>query len=433
MFLGAGNIIFPPFAGVEAGSSWLVVALGFLITAAGLPLLGTLAVARLDGNANRLCERAWPWMSKLLNISIIIMIGPLFAIPRTAATTYEMSLLPFLPESLPRPLLFIAASLLFFLLAWLLSLSEGRVMDTIGGILSPLLILFLFITIALSVFRPIGSPVPTQLSGNHFYYGFSSGYQTMDGIGSLVLSSAVATLLLRKGYSKREAGRMMLPMALISGLLLAVVYLGYVWIGASGGQALQGLPSRTAMLGEAAFLLAGPFGRILLAAIIFFACLTTASGLIVTFASYFYRLFKGRIKYRALVTLCTLVSFGISLVGVEGIIKLAAPVLALIYPVCIVLIVLNLLSRFIRRDRAFQGALIGTLLVSPLMLFSAIPATKALADSLIRYLPLGSAGFGYLLPAALGYLIGHFSRPRRRLHPVHTLGPEPKDKRARAA
>lgn len=433
MFLGAGNIIFPPFAGVQAGSKWLVVALGFLITAAGLPLLGTFAVARLDGNSNRLCDRAWPVMGKVLNITIIIMIGPLFAIPRTAATTFEMSVLPFLPEAWPKPLLFIACSALFFLVTLALSLSEGKVMDTIGGILSPLLILFLFVTIALSILKPVGAPMETALEGSHFYYGFSSGYQTMDGIGSLVLSGTVASLLLRKGYSKQEAGRMMLPTALISGVLLAAVYLGYVWIGASAGSQLQGLSSRTAMLGQAAYLLAGPYGQMLLAAIILFACLTTSSGLVVTFANYFHGLLKGRVSYRALVILCTLVSFGISLIGVEGIISLAAPVLALIYPVCIMLILLNLLSRFIKRDGAIRGALIGTLSVMPLMLLCSIPATKALGDRLMGYLPLGDAGFGYLLPAALGFVIGHFTAPRNRLHPVHSLEPKQKGKQAEAA
>ena len=32
LFLGAGNVIFPPMAGYQAGSHWLAAALGFIVT-----------------------------------------------------------------------------------------------------------------------------------------------------------------------------------------------------------------------------------------------------------------------------------------------------------------------------------------------------------------------------------------------------------------
>lgn len=416
MFLGAGNVIFPPYVGAMAGEKWPVAALGFIMTAAGLPLMGTLAVARLEGAPDKLCARAWPGMGVALNILILVMIGPLFAIPRTAATTCEMSVLPFLPQGISARTVYIAVSAVFFAATYLLSVAESKVMDAIGGVLSPLLVLFLLLSIMLSVARPIGVPGANTVEGSLFYYGFSSGYQTMDGIGSLVMSGAIAAFLAQKGYS-REEGRNMLPRAaFIAAVMLGLVYAGYLWIGASGSEPLRGLSSRTAMLSRASLLLSGRFGQVLLALIILFACLTTSSGLTVTFAQYFSSLCKGRVRYRTLCAGVTAFSFAVSLMGVEGIIALAGPVLEAIYPLCIVLTALNLLGSRVRRDSAFRGALVGTLAVCAVLALQAVPFAAPYSKAIIERLPLGKSGFGYVLPALIGYAAGHIwgGRIRRR-------------------
>lgn len=406
MFLGAGNVIFPPYVGVMAGGKWMLAALGFILTAAGLPLLGTLAIARLGGAPDKLCARAWPKMSVVLNILILVMIGPLFAIPRTAATTTEMSVLPFLPAGTDVKTVCALVSIVFFALTYMLSISESRVMDAIGGVLSPLLVLFLILSIGLSIFKPTGTPVENTVQGSLFYYGFSSGYQTMDGIGSLVMSGTIAAFIAQKGYSEKEGRSMLLRSAIIAAALLGSVYAGYTWIGASGSASLRAFTSRTAMLSHASLMLSGRYGQILLALIIFFACLTTASGLTVTFAQYFSHLTKGRVSYKLLCALVVAVSFGISLIGVEGIISLSVPVLEVIYPLCIVLIALNLMGKYIKSDSAFRGAVVGTLLVCAVLAMRAIAPLKPLGDRIMAMLPLGSSGFGYVVPALVGFMVG---------------------------
>lgn len=402
MFLGAGNIIFPPYTGVHAGTRWLAAASGFVLTGAGLPILGAIAVARAGGDSNQLARRFNLTFGKILNMLILIMIGPLFAIPRTAATTCEMSVLPFLPEGSSFSLVFAITSGAFFLLSFLLSVSEGKVLDTMGGILTPIMILALVLMAALSVVRPIGSPVAGKLEESAFYYGFTSGYQTMDGIGSMVVSASIAMLLAKKGYKGKEKNRVLLLAALIAGLLLGLVYFAYTWIGASGSAFLQGFTDRTAMLTTAAKQLAGVFGQAVLGVIIFFACLTTASGLTVTFSQYVSKLTRGRVPYPVLVGFVSVFSFAISLVGVERIIALAAPVLEIIYPVCIVLILLNLLDRLIKSDAIFQGAMLGAILFSLLVFLKIIPGAKDTVEHIIHRIPLGQVGFGYLTTAAAG-------------------------------
>lgn len=407
MFLGAGNIIFPPYTGVHAGSSWVAAAFGFVITGAGLPILGAVAVAKVGGDSNELSRRFSITFGKVLNLLILIMIGPLFAIPRTAATTTEMSVLPFLPQGTSITIAFAVTSAIFFLLSYLLSISEGKVLDTMGGLLTPVMIVALTLLAILSFVNPIGTPVESTITEAPFYYGFTSGYQTMDGIGSLVISASIAMLLAKKGYEGKEKHRILLIAALIAGVLLGLVYFAYTWIGASGSSFLQGISDRTVMLTTAANRLAGVFGQAVLGIIIFFACLTTASGLTVTFAQYINKLTNNRLPYKVLVALVTVFSFAISQIGVEGIISLAAPVLEVIYPICIVLILLNLFDRFIKSDAFYRGAMLGTIVFSIFLLLKYIPGLADFANNVIKWIPLGGKGFGYMTTAVAGAIIAY--------------------------
>ncbi len=406
MFLGAGNVIFPPYVGVQTGSNWGLTSIGFLITGAGLPLLGTLAVSKVGGNSNHLCNRAWPKLSKILNVVILLMVGPLFAIPRTAATTTEMSIMPFMPEGINYQLVFTIVSAAFFLLTYLLTRSSSKGLDKLGSILSPLLIVFLFITIIISIVKPIGTPVPSKITSDLFSYGVKSGYQTMDGIGSIVLGGAVAFYISNKGYDQKQMMKIMPKSALIAGALLGSVYLGYVWIGASGTSQLVSFTDRTVLLSHASFLLAGHFGKILLALIIFFACLTTSAGLVITFSEYFAELCKHKISVKTWGIISILFSFFISLIGVEGIISLSVPVLEIIYPLVVVLILLNISSDWIPTDMAFKGTLIGVLFMLPFYTLLHIPSTAAFAADFLVSLPLGYLGFAYIPVALLGFVIG---------------------------
>ena len=89
MFFGAGNLIFPPFLGFEAGTKTLAAFIGFVITAVVFPVLGVVAAARVGG-IDKLCEKIHPLFGRIFTLIIYICIGPLLAIPRTAGTSYAM-------------------------------------------------------------------------------------------------------------------------------------------------------------------------------------------------------------------------------------------------------------------------------------------------------------------------------------------------------
>ena len=87
MFFGAGNVIFPPYIGIMTGSDWFMALLGFTITGMGMPLLGLLATFRAGGDVDRFAGKVSMPFAKVFNFAILLCIGPMFAIPRTAATT----------------------------------------------------------------------------------------------------------------------------------------------------------------------------------------------------------------------------------------------------------------------------------------------------------------------------------------------------------
>lgn len=57
LFVGAGNIIFPPIVGLQSGPHVWLAALGFLITAVGLPVITVIALAKVGGSVDALSPR----------------------------------------------------------------------------------------------------------------------------------------------------------------------------------------------------------------------------------------------------------------------------------------------------------------------------------------------------------------------------------------
>ena len=404
MFVGAGNIIFPFYIGAVDGQSLLTGLLGFCITGIGLPVLGVMALSKAGGTSDSLSQKISPLFAKVLNVTIILIIGPLFAIPRTAATTVELAILPYFQNSYDTRTLLIVGSLIFFIICLYFILSPKTVVDRLGTILSPLLIIFLLTLIFISLFRSVGNTTPTELS-NPFSHGFIAGYQTMDTLAAIIFGSTIYQAIKAKGYDQKHTNKLMPLIAAFAGICIAVLYAGLCHIGAQGSDVLRPIEEKTALTVMAVQTLSGGFGQLILSFIIFFACMTTAIGLIVTASNYFYNLFGKRISYRNWAIIITVISYFISIIGVEGILLIAAPVLELIYPIAIVLILLNLLGKTWQVRKIYIFTLV---VVTPFAIINALAAiapTKDLAVTILDYLPLGSEGLVYLLPALIAAVI----------------------------
>ena len=132
MFFGAGNLIFPPFLGQNAGDHTVGAFLGFLITAVVLPVLGVVVVAKFDG-LDRLASKVGKRFAFVFTILIYLSIGPGLGIPRAASVPFEMAVAPYLPAGAPVKLWMLAYSFVFFLIVLWLCLTPQKLVERVLG------------------------------------------------------------------------------------------------------------------------------------------------------------------------------------------------------------------------------------------------------------------------------------------------------------
>lgn len=406
IFFGAGNLIFPPYLGVMSGDRWYQSMIGFLLTDPVLPIIGVLVTMRLGGRADDLGKRVSPKFAKLLGTLAILFIGPLFAVPRTGATTHEIFTQPLFGDSVS----IIITAIIFFALTWWLAINPSKVIDYVGNILTPILLVILAVIVVMSIVSPPGPMMTTDETGL-FTYGFKEGYQTMDGLGAALMAGLVITDLVRRGYEDEEtrlkAGT---GVGIVAFVLLAFVYGGLTYAGATVGSYFTTDTPRTDILIGMTTLLMGNFGRLAMGIAVASACLTTSTGLVSTCGNYFETITDGKLTYKTVVTVAVVVAFIISLLGVDAIINIAVPVLTAIYPVVIVLILMSIFDKKIKHDWTYMGAVIGAFITSlseGLGLFGEMVGIKALTSlsGIVKILPLGEAGFGWIFPSVMGVMI----------------------------
>ena len=408
MFFGAGNLIFPPYMGFLSGSMWRVALLGFLITGIGMPLMGIIAAARAGGTIEHLAGRLGPRFSRALSIIVILAIGPLLAIPRTAATTFEMGVRPNLPWVSPA-----VASIVFFLITLFFAFNESKVIDKIGKILTPFLVVILAWIILKGILYPLG-PTPVENLPHPFASGFREGYQTMDAIASIVFAEIVIATLIFKGYKKISDQVKMTSMAgVIAASGLGLVYGGLMYLGATSRTLFAPDIERTTLLINIAQGILGSAGKVALGLAVSLACLTTSIGLTATVADYFSTLSKGKLKYKTLCVATVIFSGVFATVGVTKIVQIAIPLLVMVYPVAIILIILTIIGRKTIHRAIYMGAVVGALAVSVFDALTSAGLPIEAINNLISYIPLAKAGFPWILPAVAGGIYGAISIKRK--------------------
>jgi len=409
MFFGAGNLIFPPYMGFLSGSTWYVALIGFLITGIGMPLMGIIASAKSGGTVEHLAGRVGPRFARILSIVIILAIGPLLAIPRTAAVTYEMGILPNLPW-ISRAV----GSLIFFSITFFFALNQSKVVDKIGKILTPFLLVTLVFIIFKGIFFPIAAPTQGSLS-NPFSSAFREGYQTMDAMASIVFAEIIIAALIFKGY---KIVKDQVKMASLAGVIaasgLGFVYGGLMYLGATSRSLFAADIERTALLINIVYEILGNTGKVALGLAVSLACLTTSIGLTATVGDYFSSITKGKLKYKVICVVTVLFSGVFATVGVNKIVQIAVPFLVMVYPVAIILILLTIFGGKKIHRKVYTGAVIGALAVSVFDALTNAGLPIVFANDLISYIPLAEDGFPWIIPAFLGALIGLAAAYRSR-------------------
>lgn len=391
MFFGAGNVVFPPYLGMESGPQWLLGFSAYFIADIGLALLGVFALLRV-GSSEAVTLRLGKIPAELLMCAIILCIGPMVAIPRTSATTFEMAIAPNIPGV--SPVLF---SVLFFALILALCIKESAVVDIVGKVLTPLLLVGLFAIIIKGIVTPLGEIAALPQIANAAVTGIKAGYQTMDALAALPFGIIVLQSVTAKGYdSGKKQFRVVGGAAVLAGVLLLCVYMGLAYLGATVSSQYTSDIGRAQLIMALVEALMGKVGVILFGVVVGLACVTTAIALTSSAAAYFAELCRGKVSYKVFVIAICVFSAVVSNLGLDRIVAVAAPVLDVIYPPTLVLIFISLLAPRLP-DRVSRGAAIGALLTSVLCALNA----NGIHIPFMANLPLYDLGLSWLLPAVI--------------------------------
>ncbi|MDU1316364.1 branched-chain amino acid transport system II carrier protein [Anaerococcus hydrogenalis] len=338
MFFGAGNLIFPPMLGYIYGDKWLLASIAFTIVGVGLTLIAVISMAKRKGNIFTFTSLAGDKLSKTIILIIALCIGPLGAIPRTAATSFEMV------ESAGFNINILVFTLIFFALSLFLSLSKNSVVDLIGKFLTPLLLISLLIMIIVGMLNPIGDTKNVDMAlKTIFSNSMLEGYNTMDTLAALAFTPIIVESIIKKGY-KNDLLKKTIEASLIAVIGLAFVYISLTFLGSSASKSID-TDSRVTLLNFISSSILGNKGKFVLLLAIIMACFTTSIGLISSISNIFVEFSKNKLKYKPVAWVIAIVSLLLSVLGVESIVRLTGPFLQFVYPLAILLVMFNLIGK----------------------------------------------------------------------------------------
>jgi branched-chain amino acid:cation transporter, LIVCS family len=411
LFFGAGNLIFPVMLGQSAGTNIWSANAGFIVTGVGLPLLGIIAVG-ISGKSDvqSLASRVHPIFGIIFTVVLYLAIGPLFAIPRVGTVSFEIGFKPYIPEDYTVMGLLIY-TIIFFGLTVFLSLKSSKIVDIVGKLLTPVLLLIIAILIITAFYNPLGQfQSPTEhYMNNAFFKGFQEGYLTMDALAAFVFGIIIINAVKEKGASSKKEILMAVSKAgVLAAAILGAIYASLSFIGASSVDRLGLLDNGGAVLSSVSNYYFGSYGSVLLSLIVSGACLTTSIGLVTSCGSYFSKMMPS-ISYKTFVIIFSVFSAVLANYGLSELIAISVPVLVTIYPLTICLIALTFLHPLFKGEKeVYQGSMSFTLVVA---LFDGLNAAgiaiAPINDLFTKILPLYEVGLGWIVPAIVGGICGY--------------------------
>ncbi|MGX7414532.1 branched-chain amino acid transport system II carrier protein [Aerococcus christensenii] len=404
MFFGSGNVLFPPYLGMIAGKQWLPASLAYLISDILMAMLAIIVMVKSDGRLSAITGRIGEKASHFLNLVVMLCICPLFVVPRSSAATFDVIAPLFgLSNSKISVLIFTA---IFFILVYYLTAVPSKVMSIIGNILTPILLISIAVLVVKGVFTPAGELAATPHAESVIQEGIITGYHSMDLFGSLNLGLVIIATAYSRGYrQKEEMIEVVKKSTIICAALLVLITFGLAYLGSTSSQIFDQSASQSTLIYKISTLLFGQIGGTIVALTVGLACFTTASGLIAGTANYFEEVLPVKMSYKRLVFYACLLSGIIANFGFDMLVKLTVPVLTVTFPVTIVLTILSLFGNRIKKDSVFKGAALGTLIGTILTVLSEQFHVDFVIDA---YLPFFEQGFGWLLLAVIGIVIGYF-------------------------
>ncbi|CAA0108569.1 Branched-chain amino acid transport system 2 carrier protein [BD1-7 clade bacterium] len=414
-FLGAGNLIFPAWAGYQAGSNLWWSYLGYVLTDVGLSLFAIVAIARA-GSPDALTEALPAGLGTLFWVIVYIVIGPAFAIPRTGVVAYDVGVAPWLGSH--SPVYQGIHSVIFFAIVLWLCLFPGRLVTVIGKVLLPVLAVTLMSIYLAMIVEPSAAHFTPATGGNWASQpvseGVLQGYLTMDTFGAMAFGIAIITALKTYGIEDRKRlVRYTLVSSMIAGVGLCAVYAGLFYLGALGRFHLDHAAGGGQILTVMVYQLLGNWGQAALSIIIILACLTTAVGVGTSCGEYFAQRWP-KIPYRLWVSSICALSAIVANVGLQTLITLSVPIVITLYPLAIVMVFAQLMPRGFWQIS--PGLL--RLTLSVVLCFSVLDGIKSsgVVGDLhnLNWIPLFDSSLAWLLPAMVCIVCGWTYQSVRR-------------------
>ncbi|WP_032511471.1 branched-chain amino acid transport system II carrier protein [Streptococcus suis] len=417
MFFGAGNLIFPPALGVLSGENFWPAILGFVVSGVGIAVIA-LIVGTLNpkGYVHEISRKISPAFATIYLVALYLAIGPFFAIPRTATTSFEIGIAPLLGDANLGLWLF-GFTALYFVAAYLIALNPSQILNSIGRILTPVFAILIVILVVLGIVK-YGStnPLPAAdaySAGRAFGTGFIEGYNTLDALASIAFSVVAVNTLKQLGFSsKKEYVSTIWSVGFVVALAFSALYVGLAFLGNHFPVPADVLASKEIhkgvyVLSQATQAIFGPSAQIFLAAMVIVTCFTTTVGLIVSSGEFFAERFS-RFNYKVYATLFTLIGFGIANLGLSKIIAFSIPVLLILYPITICIILITIVNKFVPLSTYGMQLTVG--------LVTALSLTEVLASQFgwtavtvaLYKLPLAGQSLAWLLPALIGIVLSMF-------------------------
>lgn len=397
LFFGAGNLILPPSLGASSGADWWIVVLGFVLTAVTIPILAIFAHAKLQGTLYDFGKKVSPIFSTIYCL-LIYIIAIAIPSPRTAAVTHEITVQPFFDV---KPIL---TSILYFVLVFIFAINRSKVIGLIGKFLTPIIVVILLIVIGIALFTAPETVNPSTFK-TPFVDGILEGYQTFDAIGGVVVGAVIIISLNYSTHTTFTAKRKLIRKAgFIAGIGLLLIYGGLILSGSLFSTTFVKEASRTEILASLSTQTLGNLGTTFLSVLVALACFTTAVGIVTGTADYIKGICKDSKKaYIITAAIAAIIGIIVGSYQVDFIITLAVPALMFLYPITIVLILLNIVPDKYASKTVFRGVVLVTFIFSiPDFLGFIIPRENLVGIK--NLIPLANASLGWVIPAILVFL-----------------------------
>ena len=411
LFLGAGNMIFPPLMAYQAGEYWLTAMAGFLFTGVGVPALILIVFGTL-GRAEQLTSLLPKWIDRSFWTLILLCIGPGLAMPRATNVAYELGIRPFIDH----PMILFIFSLVFCLCAIILTLRPGCIVDVLGKVITPALVAMLACLALGAVISPLGdmSPALEKYKESAFSLGLVEGYMTMDALGAIGFGWVVTQALQSMGIHSREQTLYYIQrVVVIYALLMICCYFATAYLGSTAPLFDQPITHGGQILTAYAEGNFGLFGKVLFALIALFACFTTVAGLLSANLEYFKKAYG--FKTYPIVVAVSMMTLILANFGLETVMQFTLPCVLILCPIALSLVLAHLIDWLVKKNTPYTQPISHTMVVTVAFIFGFIDTLSILDISIEpmtqfahTWLPLYWAHSSWLCPVILLIMGYHF-------------------------